>query len=451
MTAIDTILERMNANGDKPALFYQGRLLSYREFDALIKEWDGVLLQQQITQNTICAFVGDYSPNTCALIFALMKAKAVLVPFTRAIEKEIPEFLAISGADVLFRFNEDDAWTLEKLPASEKNDLLVKFRERDHPGLIVFSSGSTGKPKGIVQDCENVMKKFVEPRKGWRTVLFLLMDHFGGFNTLLSSFAYGGVGVCLKDRMPESVCLAIQQSKADLLPTTPTFINFLIASKCYETYDLSSVELITYGTEVMTPATLKKLREIFPNAQVKQTYGLSELGVLRSKSESDDSVWVKIGGVGFETKIVDNTLWIRSEANMVGYLNAPNPFDEEGWMNTGDLVEVKGDYMRILGRKSDMINVGGQKVFPAEVESVLLEDDNVAEVSVFGKPHPVMGNVVHARLSIIEPENFDDLVTRLRKLCLTRLAKHKVPIKFILVENDQPQYNARFKKVRKEQ
>lgn len=451
MTAIDTILQRMSANGDKPALFYQGRFLSYSEFDALIKEWDAVLAQRQIGQNTICAFVGDYSPNTCALIFALMKAKAVLVPFTRAIEKEIPEFLTISGADVLFRFDEQDKWTVEKLPYAEKNELLIQFRERNHPGLIVFSSGSTGKPKGIVQDCENVMKKFVEPRRGWSTVLFLLMDHFGGFNTLLSSFAYGGVGVCLKDRMPESVCQAIEQAKADLLPTTPTFINFLIASKCYETYDLSSVELITYGTEVMTPATLKKLREIFPNAQVKQTYGLSELGVLRSKSESDDSVWVKIGGSGFETKIVDNTLWIRSEANMVGYLNAPNPFDEEGWMNTGDLVEVKGDYMRILGRKSDMINVGGQKVFPAEVESVLLEDDNVAEVSVFGKPHPVMGNVVHARVTTIEPEDFDALVIRLRKLCLTKLAKHKVPIKFILVENDQPQYNARFKKVRKEQ
>lgn len=451
MTAIDTILQRMRANGDKPALFYQGRFLSYRDFDALITEWDGILAQQQIAQHAICAFVGDYSPNTCALIFALMKAKAVLVPFTRAIEKEIPEFLNISGADVLFRFDEQDIWTVERLPYAEKNALLVNFRERNHPGLIVFSSGSTGKPKGIVQDCENVMKKFVEPRRGWSTVLFLLMDHFGGFNTLLSSFAYGGVGVCLKDRMPESVCQAIEQSKADLLPTTPTFINFLIASKCYDTYNLGSVELITYGTEVMTPATLKKLREIFPNAQVKQTYGLSELGVLRSKSESDDSVWVKIGGSGFETKIVDNTLWIRSEANMVGYLNAPNPFDEEGWMNTGDLVEVKGEYMRILGRKSDMINVGGQKVFPAEVESVLLEDDNVAEVSVFGKPHPVMGNVVHARITLLEPEDFDGLVTRLRKLCLTKLAKHKVPIKFVPVENDQPQYNARFKKVRKEQ
>ena len=441
----------MAGHKDKPALFWHDKQITYIEFDLLIHEWDRIVADHPVTEGTVCAYVGDYSPNTCALIFALMKCKAVLVPFTRAIEKETPEFLKIACADCIFRFQEDDTWTFDRLPHIEKNALLVKFAERGHPGLIVFSSGSSGLPKGIVQDCENVMKKFIAERKGWKTVLFLLMDHFGGFNTLMSSFAYGGMGVCLKDRMPETVCQAIAASRADLLPTTPTFINFLIASKCYNTYDLSSVEMISYGTEVMASATLKKVHEIFPNAQVKQTYGLSELGVLRSKSESDESVWVKIGGDGFEVKIADGTLWIRSEANMVGYLNAPDPFDAEGWMNTGDLVEVKGEYMRILGRKSDMINVGGQKVFPVEVENVLLEDENVAEVSVFGKAHPVMGNVVHAKITLLEPEDQEQLVIRLRKLCLAKLSKYKVPVKFAVIENDSPQYNARFKKVRKEQ
>lgn len=451
MDAINTILARMAANGDRPALFWHGMAISYASFDRQITDWDRIIAGQGIGQGTVCAFVGDYSPNTCALMFALMKCKAILVPFTRAIERETPEFLRIACADCIFRFAEDDTWTFGHLPAIDKNPLLVKFAERQHPGLIVFSSGSSGLPKGILQDCENVMKKFVTERKGWRTVLFLLMDHFGGFNTLMSSFAYGGMGVCLADRMPETVCQAVEASQADLLPTTPTFINFLIASRCYNTYDLSSVQMITYGTEVMAAATLKKVHEIFPNAQVKQTYGLSELGVLRSKSESDESVWVRIGGDGFEVKIKDGTLWIRSEANMVGYLNAPDPFDAEGWMNTGDLVEVKGEYMRILGRKSDMINVGGQKVFPVEVENVLLEDENIAEVSVFGKAHPVMGNVVHAKVTLLEPEDHDSLILRLRKLCLAHLAKYKIPVKFMVIENDAPQYNARFKKVRKDQ
>src|SRR5690606_30667815 len=107
----------------------------------------------------------------------------------------------------------------------------------------------------------------------------------------------------------------------------PTFLNFLIASRVYAAHDLSSVELITYGTELMPEATLKQVSEIFPNATLKQTYGLSELGVLRSESRDSGSLWLKVGGSGFETKVVDGILWIRSEANMVGYLNAPSPFD----------------------------------------------------------------------------------------------------------------------------
>ena len=313
--------------------------------------------------------------------------------------------------------------------------------------MIVFTSGSTGKPKGILHDCERVMRKFVNERQGWRSILFLLMDHFGGFNTFVGAFAYGGTAICVADRSPKAVCEAIATGKATLLPTTPTFINLLIASSVYRSFDLSSVELITYGTEVMPEATLAKVRGIFPKAVVKQTYGLSELGVLRSKSESDASVWVKIGGDGFEVKIVENILWVRSEANMVGYLNAPSPFDAEGWMCTGDQVETRGEYMRIIGRKSDMINVGGQKVFPAEVETVLLSAPNVREATVYAGKHPIMGNVVHARISLGTPEPVDAAIERLRAHCVASLSKFKVPVRFVFVDEDS-QHTERFKKVR---
>lgn len=449
MAAIETIIKRMVAKDGASALYWHGCEYTYREFQLMIEMWDAHLRERGISRGVVCGFLGEYSPQVCALVFALMKAKAILVPFTPAIAHELPEFIKIAGVTTLFRFKTDDTWTFERCDNPVQNSLVATFLEREVPGLIVFTSGSTGKPKGILQDCERVMRKFVEERSGWRTVLFLMLDHFGGFNTLLSTFAYGGTAVCLPDRSSESVCRLIQQSGATLLPTTPTFINLLIASRCYKDFDLSSVKLITYGTEVMPASTLEKVREIFPNAQIKQTYGLSELGVLRSKSESDDSVWVKIGGSGFETKIVDDILWVRSEANMVGYLNAPNPFDDEGWMCTGDHVELRGEYMRILGRKSEMINVGGQKVFPAEIENVLLEADNVREVTVFGVPHPVMGLVVKAKISLNEPENPFQLAERLRKYCLQRMARYKVPIKYEIV-NEGDLHTTRFKKMRAE-
>ncbi|MGM0651038.1 MAG: ANL family adenylate-forming protein [Bacteroidota bacterium] len=448
MESIHHIYDRFSEFGDKEAIIWHNKAFSYADLMSLTNQWLTRFKDYGIKEKQIVAFYGEYSPQIIGLIYALMLNKNILVPFTPAIDNDIDTYSAISGIDHFFRFDKNDTYThsfIDKYPV--KNKLITDFYTREVPGLIVFTSGSTGKPKGILQDCDNVMKKFITKRQGWRTILFLMMDHFGGFNTLLSVFAYGGTAVCLPDRNPETVCSLIEKSKADLLPTTPTFLNFLMNSNVHKSYDLSSIKMITYGTEVMTDSTLRKIKSIFPNSRIKQTYGLSELGVLRSKSKSDNSVWVKLGGQGFETKIIDNILWIRSQANMVGYLNAPNPIDEDGWMCTGDEVEVKGEYMRILGRKSDMINVGGQKVFPAEVESVLQKDDNVKEASVVGKSHALMGNIVIAKIALKTPEKKAIITTRLRKLCMATLAKYKVPVKFIIEEENL--HSNRFKKLRK--
>jgi long-chain acyl-CoA synthetase len=449
MEPIRTILERMDKCGTAPAIFWNNNEYTYSELLIMIDDWALKLADLGVNQGSVCGFVGDYSPQVCALIFALMKTKSIIVPFTRENKNEIESFKEIAGVEFLFNFDKSDNWEFEAFSIKQKNALIVDFLKRGTPGLVVFTSGSTGKPKGILHDCEQVMQKFVEERPGWKTILFLMIDHFGGFNTLLSSFSYKGVAICLPDRNPETVCKTIELSKATLLPTTPTFINFLIASRSYQNYDLSTISLITYGTEVMPAATLKKVREIFPKASIKQTYGLSELGVLRSKSESDDSLWVKIGGRGFETKLVDGVLWVRSESNMVGYLNAPNPINSDGWMCTGDQVEVRGEYMQILGRTSEIINVGGQKVFPAEIETILLEAENILEVSVTGKKHPIMGQVITATVSLNQPEDLLLLSGRLRKYCLERMAKWKVPVRFNIVSSEE-QHNARFKKIKKQ-
>ncbi len=447
MDSIQTVYDRIRSFGNQDCIYWNNKIYNYNEFDQKICQWREELKKLGVGRGFVCAVFGDYSPGTGSLFFAMMLEGVIMVPFTAAVANEMKPLMEIAGCQGLIKFNIDDSWAFSKFENIPQNDLINQFRQKNRSGLVVFSSGSTGKPKGILQDCENVMKKFVTVRPGWRTILFLMMDHFGGFNTFLSAFAYGGVAICLPDRSPESICRCIQEAKATLLPTTPTFLNLLFASGSYRSVDLSSVQMITYGTEVMVEATLKKISEVFPNAQLKQTYGLSELGVLRSKSESNDSVWLKVGGDGFNVKIIDNILWVKSEANMVGYLNAPQPFDSEGWMCTGDEVEIKGDYIRIIGRKSEMINVGGQKVFPAEVETILLEDANVKEATVFGVPHPIMGKVVMSRISLHKDEDLAVVSARLKKLCLTKIAKYKIPIKFTIVNTDD-QRSERFKKIR---
>ena len=448
MHSILKIIKKFRVLGDKSAIFWEGNYFSYNDLLAMIKHWEKDLKQDGINQGTVCGFTGDYSPRACALIFALMKMKAIIVPLSDEVELlKIDSFKKIAEVDYLIDNISNNSYRLVKQTIVHNNILIQTFLKRNTPGLIVFTSGSTGEPKGILHDCEQVMHKFVDKRQGWRTILFLLIDHFGGFNTLLSSFAYGGTAVCINDRRPETICKIIEETEADLLPTTPTFINLLIASRVYQKYNLSSIKLITYGTEVMPESTLRRLKNIFPTAKIKQTYGLSELGVLRSKSEGDNSVWVKVGGEGFETKIIDNYLWVRSQSNMIGYLNAPNPINEEGWMNTGDQVETRGDYIRILGRKSEMINIGGQKVFPIEIETVLLEIDNIVESIVYGKKNQIMGQILNANISIHHPEEKKLLIERIRKHCLSKLPKWKIPVKFNIVSKEE-QISVRYKKKR---
>jgi acyl-CoA synthetase (AMP-forming)/AMP-acid ligase II len=184
----------------------------------------------------------------------------------------------------------------------------------------------------------------------------------------------------------------------------------------------------------------------FPDVALQQTYGLSELGILRSKSRSNTSLWVRVGGEGYRTKIVDNILWIKAESSMLGYLNAPSPFDDDGWFNTQDMVEVDGEFIRFLGRDSEIINVGGEKVYPAEVESQVLQLDNIQDVTVHGEPNPLAGQIVVARVNLISPESVTAVKKRIRIALRDKLPPFKIPQKVVLA--DTQQFNERFKRMR---
>jgi acyl-CoA synthetase (AMP-forming)/AMP-acid ligase II len=244
---------------------------------------------------------------------------------------------------------------------------------------------------------------------------------------LFAVLSQGGTIVVSRSRQAETICRLIEEARVSLLPTTPSFLTMLVMSKFYERHDLRSLEVITYGTEVMPQSTLRAIARIFPQVKLKQTYGLTELGIMPTHSKANDSKWVKVGGDGVEWKVVAGVLWIRTATPMLGYLNAPNPFDAEGWYNTEDQVEVDGDYLKFLGRRTEIINVGGEKVYPQEVEDVLLEMPNVAEVLIRGASNPVTGQTVCADVVLHAPEDIREFRRRLRAFCQERLARFKIP------------------------
>jgi acyl-CoA synthetase (AMP-forming)/AMP-acid ligase II len=263
---------------------------------------------------------------------------------------------------------------------------------------------------------------------------------------MFHTLSNGGVVISLKERSPSTICDYIEKYEIELLPASPTFLNLLLLSEEYKNYSLESLKLITYGTEPMPLSTLERVKKTFPNIKLLQTYGLIEIGVLQSKSKDDNSLWVKVGGEGFETRVVNGLLEIKADSAMLGYLNAMSPFTTDGWFMTGDQVEVDGDYIKILGRKSELINVGGEKVFPQEVESIIQELENVAEVTVFSEKNAIVGNIVCAKIRLLKEEDKKQFINRLKSYCKNRLQSYKIPVKITI--DDDIQYNERFKKNR---
>jgi acyl-coenzyme A synthetase/AMP-(fatty) acid ligase len=295
-----------------------------------------------------------------------------------------------------------------------------------------------------------LLEKFKVRRKILRTISFLLYDHIGGVNTMLYTLSNGGCLITVERRDPDSVLAVVEKHRAELLPTSPTFLNLMLLSEAHKRYDLSSLRIISYGTEPMPEHTLKRLHELLPDVALQQTYGLSELGILQSKSREPDSLWVKVGGEGYETRVVDGILQIKARSSMLGYLNAPSPFTDDGWFNTNDAVEVDGDYVRILGRKSDIINVGGEKVYPAEVENVIQELEAVAEATVYGEKNAITGNIVCADItaaSSLDATQQKELIALVKQHCREKLEKYKVPVRVNVVTEQQ--HTERFKKSRR--
>src|SRR5260221_12207120 len=102
---------------------------------------------------------------------------------------------------------------------------------------------------------------------------------------------------------------------------------------------------------------------------------------------------------------------------MLGYLNAPSPFTDDGWFMTGDAIEADGDYFRILGRRSEVINIGGEKVFPAEIEKVLQTMPGVEEAAIAGEPSAITGSLVVARVKLATNDDPPAFPTRMREYC----------------------------------
>ena len=354
----------------------------------------------------------------------------------------------LSSCKYFLRFVDGDI-SLNCLERNSIPNLLTTFLKKKSAGIIIFSSGTSGEPKGVLHDA----RKILNPHEGSREkkrklILFLEMDHIGGLNTFFGAY-YGGstLLVPVKKNVFE-VCELIEKEQADILPTTPSFLNMMYLCKAFENHDLSSLKIISYGTEKMRLDLLEKLSKKITNVKFMQTYGLSELGIMKTASKNDSSIQMKIGGAGFEYKIVNDELLIKSDFAMEGYLNADSPFDNDGWYNTHDIVKVKQDgFLEILGRNTDVVNINGLKCNLLEIEEAVMNNfDDIEDCLAFIEKHPVFGSILGMKIKCLTVVNEREFKKYFYSRCNTILPKYMVPIKVVFTDKELNSY--RWKKER---
>jgi len=432
-------LREIWADIDQPFLQVpNGKDLSFREIDNVCI--DSI---DKIRQGDVVSLIGDFDSESIATLLNLLARGAVVVPLTNETSGQHDYFIQESRSQYIFKKN--NLVNVVSEP-QEEHPLLDLLRSNGHPGLILFTTGTTGRPKAILHDFIPFISRYKTPRPPLKSLSFLLFDHIGGINTLLHMLFNLGQIVSIEDRTVESVAKTIKDYSVELLPTTPTFLRMLSLYPGIEEKLGRSLKIISYGTERMDQPTLQRLCDQFPEVDFRQTYGMSELGILRIKSKARNSLFMSVSGEGVQTKIEDNILYIKAENRMLGYLNAGSPFDDEGWYCTNDIVASDEEgYLTITGRDSDVINIGGLKFMPSEVERECLTIKNVKFAKAVGVNNPITGQYLQLD---IEPENMDidqdGLVREIRNTLSARLPKYMLPSKIQLLTQT---LSHRFKKL----
>lgn len=432
MSRFAHFLEQLQSHAPRLCIEGDGCSYTYAQLLEEIKRWQSHFDALNVAVGSVIGIRADYSLAAVAALLALFSRNAVGALIPR--DRDAAAYLVDARAAALLELDVEGNYQWSSLQHPTSHPLLERLRTASEGGVVIFTSGSTGRPKAALQSLERFLYKFRSPGRRFRTLAFLLFDHVAGLDTLFYTIASGGTLILTRRRDPHWIVHLIESCQVEVLPASPSFLRLLCAVGNVREKDLSSLKIITYGSEPMDPSTLARLNARFPNIQISQKYGTTETGSPRSVSRANDSLWLKIKSDNVETKVVDDVLWIRSEGTILGYLNAASPVDGEGWYCTGDLVEVDGEWIRFRGRVADTIHVGGEKVAPTEVEQSILELDFVRDVVVSGEPHALMGQIVTARVALattaVDPK---EAAKCIRLHCRQRLASYKVPVKVDVV------------------
>lgn len=307
----------------------------------------------------------------------------------------------------------------------EKIDDLIEKIEKSASEISLYTSGTTGQPKKVIHSLQtltrNVRKSVAYEDNVW--AFAYNPTHMAGLQVFFQAFINSNTLINIFNQNRNDVYSKIEKHSITHISATPTFFRLLLPIE----KSFKSVIRVTVGGEKSTGNLYESLKLLFPNAKVNNVYASTEAGSLfAAKGEFfqiPDSIKGKI-------RFVDHELYIHR--SLLGRSEFFNFSDD--YYRTGDLVEWENEnegMFRFKGRANELINVGGYKINPSEIESIISEISDVIQVVVYGRQNSVLGNILCADIKLRN----NSIVTEftIRDFLKERLQGFKVPrkIKFV--------------------
>lgn len=340
------------------------------------------------------------------------------------------------------------------------SELLVKGRHgkispvAGHPAevplAILYTSGTMGKPKGVVLSHENLVRNAVLTGEalglatGERVLGAIPLFHVFGVSVVIGVIAHGGTLILQEQFDPSEALALIEEHGVTVCHGVPTMFELLMRDPGFDTRDLSSVRTGVVAGSAVSESLVRRIRQW---CDVQVGYGLTETGPTVSITRPDDPAGMRETTVGrplpdAEVKVVDvgtgalhgleavGELAVKSASVMMGYHRMPGEtkksFSPEGFFLTGDLAIVDDErFIRIIGRKKELIIRGGNNVTPREVEDVLRTHPAVDQICVVGAPDELLGEMICA--CVVPVEGAMTTGDELKEFCREHLVDYKVP------------------------
>jgi acyl-coenzyme A synthetase/AMP-(fatty) acid ligase len=306
-----------------------------------------------------------------------------------------------------------------------------------HTDWLMMTSGTTGVPKLVQHSLASLTRSTrTDVARGAGQVWGLLYDYtrFAGLQVVLQSLLSGATLVAPSTDLPLDVRIAmLAKAGCTHLSATPTLWRKILMTPGYQALALKQ---ITLGGEIADDTVIGSLSRAYPDARISHIFASTEAGVgfsVTDRRMGFPVAYLTDPPMGIALRVVDDHLHVRNDAVGADYLGGQGAVAQDGWVNTGDVVEVTGDRVLFRGRSSGVINVGGDKVHPEEVERAVLSHPSVRLARIYAKANPIVGALVAA--DIVAQADVDTAALReeLKAYLAARLARHMVPafIRFV--------------------